>query len=101
MTCTRKSIILAVCLGLAPWQALADQGGCYADYRASKRKPFGLHYGVIEVSQTPCETTQDLATEIRDRLKAAGWTLEDVIGTFGPEGLAERKDDAKAYYLKC
>ena len=34
------------------------------------------------------------------RLAADGWTLLNVLSTFGPEGLEERKDSAGAYFLR-
>ena len=38
--------------------------------------------------------------ELAPRLAADGCTLLNVLSTFGPEGLEERKDSAGAYFLR-
>lgn len=72
---------------------------CYADYKAKKEPPLQLHYGVAQVSDGNCSTGA-AQTELTPRLAADGWTLLNVLTTFGPEGLAERKASAGAYYLR-
>ena len=81
--------------------ALAGQASaaCYADYKAKKDNPLQLHYGVAQVSESNC-TPGKAAGELKPRLRADGWTVLNVLSTFGPEGLAERKASAGAYFLR-
>lgn len=86
-------------LGLAPMLAApALAAPCYADYKAKQDNPLRLHYGVIELAG-PCRMAEARA-EVAARLQRAGWTLLNLLGLFGPEGLEERKPDAGAYYLR-
>ena len=86
-------------LGAALLLALSGAAGaeCYADYKAKKDSPLQLHYGVAQVSS--CDRGGAEA-ELAPRLAADGWTLLNVLSTFGPEGLEERKDSAGAYFLR-
>jgi len=72
---------------------------CYADYKAKKDGPLQLHYGVAQVSDGNCSPGA-AAGELAPRLAAAGWTLLNVLSTFGPEGLDERKASAGEYFLR-
>jgi hypothetical protein len=72
---------------------------CYADYKAKKDGPLQLHYGVAQVSDGNC-SKKGAAGELAPRLAADGWTLLNILSTFGPEGLAERKASAGAYFLR-
>lgn len=72
---------------------------CYADYKAKKDNPLQLHYGVAQVSDGNCAPGK-AAAELKPRLAADGWTLLNVLSTFGPEGLAERKANAGAWFLR-
>ena len=71
---------------------------CYADYKAKQDAPLRLHYGVAQVSE-PC-SRRAAESELAPRLAGDGWTLLNVLSTFGPEGLAERKESAGAYFLR-
>ena len=72
---------------------------CYADYKAKKDNPLQLHYGVAQVSDRNCAPGK-AAGELKPRLSADGWTILNVLSTFGPEGLAERKASAGSYFLR-
>ncbi|MGA0539749.1 hypothetical protein [Neotabrizicola sp. VNH66] len=72
---------------------------CYADYKAKKDNPLQLHYGVAQISDGNCSPGA-AAGELAPRLQAQGWTLLNVLSTFGPEGLEERKGSAGAYFLR-
>jgi len=72
---------------------------CYADYKAKKDNPLQLHYGVAQVSDANCSKGA-AAGELAPRLAGAGWTLLNVLSTFGPEGLGERKASAGDYFLR-
>lgn len=87
----------AVAVGLA----LASPAGaaCYADYKAKQDRPLRLHYGVAQVSDGNC-SRRGAAGELARRLASNGWTLLNVLSTFGPEGLDERKASAGAYFLR-
>ncbi|MGO4906763.1 hypothetical protein ACEN2J_00375 [Pseudorhodobacter sp. W20_MBD10_FR17] len=78
--------------------ASAAQAECYADYKAKQDSPLRLHYGVIALPDNACSKGA-AAGVIAPRLAQHGWTLLNVVSIFGPEGLAERKASAGAYYL--
>ncbi|MBP9183926.1 MAG: hypothetical protein KBF78_12395 [Fuscovulum sp.] len=75
------------------------QADCYADYKAKKEPPLQLHYGVAQVADANC-SRQAAEAELAPRVAADGWTLLNVLSTFGPEGLEERKASAGAYFLR-
>ena len=89
----RLSLVAALLTGLA----LPASAECYADYKAKQDDPLRLHYGVAEVSACDTGTAE---AELSPRLAADDWTLLNVLSTFGPEGLEERKDSAGAYFLR-
>lgn len=72
---------------------------CYADYKAKRDEPLQLHYGVAQVSDGNCSPGA-AEGELAPRLAADGWTLLNVLSTFGPEGLEERKASAGEYFLR-
>lgn len=72
---------------------------CYADYKAKKDDPLQLHYGVAQVSDGNCSPGAAQG-ELAPRLAGDGWTLLNVLSTFGPEGLEERKASAGEYFLR-
>lgn len=75
------------------------QAQCYADYKAKKDAPLQLHYGVAQVSDANCSPAAAKG-ELAPRLAGDGWTLLNVLSTFGPEGLQERKASAGDFYLR-
>lgn len=85
---------LAVCV------ALPASAECYADYKAKQDDPLRLHYGVAQVSDAACGDNGAAKSELAPRLASDGWTLLNVLSTFGPEGLGERKDRAGDYFLR-
>jgi hypothetical protein len=87
-------------LGLMAAMALPAQAGCYADYKAKRDNPLKLHYGVIELPDTACGSTQAAAQQISGRISGDGWTLLNVLGIFDESGLNQRKDSAGAYFLR-
>jgi uncharacterized membrane protein len=93
LTTTALSLTLALML-IGP--AAAE---CYADYKAKRDEPLKLHYGVAQVSDANCSPGA-AESELSPRLAADGWTLLNVLSTFGPDGLEERKASAGAYFLR-
>ncbi|AXQ94749.1 hypothetical protein ORIO_13775 [Cereibacter azotoformans] len=94
----RLSALLAV-LALAGALAAPAEAACYADYKAKQDRPLRLHYGVAQVPDSACN--RKAATRVlKPRLEQAGWTLLNVLSTFGPEGLDERKASAGRYFLR-
>ncbi|NJM84497.1 MAG: hypothetical protein HC844_20460 [Tabrizicola sp.] len=92
-----KKLILCAAMALAiAGPATAE---CYADYKAKRDDPLKLHYGVAQVSDGNCSRGAAKG-ELAPRLAADGWTLLNVLSTFGPEGLGERKASAGAYFLR-
>lgn len=96
---TRRMTGYGVALVVALLTAGAAQAECYADYKAKKDNPLQLHYGVAQVSDGNCNPG-GAAGELAPRLAGDGWTLLNVLSTFGPEGLGERKASAGAYFLR-
>lgn len=78
--------------------ATGHAADCFADYKAKRDNPLRLHYGVIAL-QSGC-TRGAARAEITSRLAGTGWTLLNILSVFGPEGLAERKANAGAYFLR-
>ena len=87
-----KAPILAIVV-FAIMTASPVMADCYADYKAKKDDPLRLHYGVAQVSDASCDPAA-ASSELAPRLADAGWTLLQVMSTFGPEGLDERKASA-------
>ena len=94
---TLRSLALAAALVLAALPAAAQ---CYADYRAQRTGPVQLHYGVAQVPQNACGNTRAAAQALGPRLQANGWTLVDILSTFGPEGLGSRQGRAGQFFLR-
>lgn len=93
-----KHVLLS--LGLMAAMALPAQAGCYADYKAKRDNPLKLHYGVIELPDTACDSKQAAAQQISGRISDEGWTLLTVLGIFDASELNQRKDSAGAYFLR-
>ncbi|SNX69580.1 hypothetical protein SAMN05878503_104111 [Cereibacter ovatus] len=92
-------VVLALAMAISGGLAAPAGAACFADYKAKQDHPLRLHYGVAEVSDNPCNT-RAAARELAPRLAAGGWTLLNVLSTFGPEGLDERKASAGRYFLR-
>ena len=92
-----KRLILSLALALAI--AAPASAECYADYKAKRDEPLQLRYGVAQVSDGNCSPSA-AEGELAPRLAAGGWTLLQVLSTFGPEGLEERKASADDHFLR-
>lgn len=98
---TLRSHLAAAALALAgALAALPAAAQCYADYRAQRTGPVQLHYGVAQVPQAACGNAAAAASHLAPRLRRDGWTLVDILSTFGPEGLASRQGRAGQYFLR-
>jgi uncharacterized membrane protein len=100
---TQIRMILAaplVALALASASAVPAQADCYADYKAKKENPLRLAYGVIQLSGQACASPGAARAVVARRISRGGWTLLAVLSIFGPEGLAQRKANAGANYLR-
>ncbi|MBI1220210.1 MAG: hypothetical protein GC186_16875 [Rhodobacteraceae bacterium] len=73
---------------------------CYVDYKAKQGNPLRLHYGVIKLPDSACGSPAAARSAISARIGKEGWTLLAVLSIFGPDGLAQRKSSAGAYYLR-
>ena len=80
--------------------ALPASAQCYADYRAQQGSPVRFHYGVAELPASACGNIEAAAAAIGPRLQQDGWSLVDVLSTFGPEGLASRRERAGQFHLR-
>ena len=96
----RRALTLALTLALTFATALSASAACYADYKAKQDNPLRLQYGVIALDQADCKRPRRVQAAIAARIAQDGWTLLNVLSIFGPEGLAERKDSAGAYFLR-
>lgn len=92
-------IVAAIALAAVPAVTSPASAECYADYKAKQDDPLRLHYGVAQVSDSNCSSGA-AAAELKPRLASAGWTLLNILSTFGPEGLAERQASAGEYFLR-
>jgi hypothetical protein len=72
---------------------------CYADFKVKRDDPLTLRYGVSQVSDANC-SVDAAAAELAPRLATDGWTLLELMSTFGPEGLEERKASAGELFLR-
>ena len=73
---------------------------CYADYKAKQESPLKLHYGVVQVDISPCAMSDNVRTQVRQRLQSAGWQLLQVQSVFDDSGLGKRKKDAGQFFLR-
>jgi hypothetical protein len=96
---SRKMTRLLTTAALALILAGPAAAECYADYKAKRDEPLKLHYGVAQVSDGNCSPGA-AEGELAPRLASDGWTLLNVLSTFGPEGLEERKASAGEYFLR-
>ena len=85
---------------LAVMAALPAQAQCYADYRAKQDNPLRLHYGVAELPAEACANPQQAAQILNQRLAQGGWIFLDLLSTFGPEGLEQRRERAGQFFLR-
>ncbi|MCU0903584.1 MAG: hypothetical protein MUE83_06875 [Tabrizicola sp.] len=92
-----KPLILSAMLALS--FAGSASAECYADFKVKRDDPLTLRYGVSQVSDANC-SIEAADAEMRPRLAADGWTLLELMSTFGPEGLAERKASAGELFLR-
>ncbi len=92
-----RTLLLTLAIGLA---AASVEAACYADYKAKKDGPLRLHYGVIELSEAACGNPGQARAEVQSRIGGGGWTLLNVMSTFGPEGLNERRASAGEFFLR-
>jgi hypothetical protein len=94
---TPRSLIAAAFLAVL---ALPASAQCYADYRAQRTGPVQLHYGVAQLPADACGNAQAAARHLAPRLQRDGWTLVDILSTFGPEGLGSRQGRAGQFFLR-
>ncbi len=80
--------------------ALPASAQCYADYRAQQSNPVRFHYGVVQLPDSACGNSGAAAAYLTARLQQDGWIFVDVLSTFGPEGLASRRERAGQFYLR-
>ncbi|KIN75311.1 hypothetical protein Z945_140 [Sulfitobacter noctilucae] len=89
--------LFVLCLALTAGHAV-QAAGCFADYKAKQDNPLRLHYGVAQINGA-CDAAS-AAAELAPRLAAQGWTLLNIVSTFGEDGLAQRKSSAGSHYLR-
>jgi hypothetical protein len=98
MTQRILSPLLAAAILIAT--ALPGAAQCYADYKAKRDNPLRLQYGVVELPASACGNARAAATYLQPRLERDNWIFLQIMSTFGPEGLAERRERAGQFYLR-
>lgn len=93
-----RRILLLAALTLSA--ALPAGAQCYADYRAKQDDPLRLHYGVAELPTDACANPQRAVQLLNQRLAQGGWIFLDLLSTFGPEGLDQRRERAGQFFLR-
>lgn len=93
----KRSVLSLVVLLLA---ATSAEAACYADYKAKRDAPLKLHYGVIEVPDRFCDDRARIEAYVQQQLERDDWTLLNVLGVFGDNGLDARKDNAGEFFLR-
>lgn len=91
--------ILLAAIPLALALAAPASAACYADYKAKRDNPYGLHYGVAEVPDSAC-SREAAVPEIARRIGRDGWELLSVMSVFGDDGLDSRRESAGAFFLR-
>jgi len=92
-----KRLITSAALFVA--MASTASAECYADFKVKRDDPLTLRYGVSQVSDANC-SIDAAGAELTPKLASGGWTLLQILSTFGPEGLAERKASAGELFLR-
>ena len=96
----RLTLFAALAIFAALAHATPAAAQCYADYQAGRGNPLQLHYGVIQLPDSACGDSAAAQRYISGRIGNDGWRLLRVISTFGPDGLARRRGDAGAFFLR-
>ncbi len=94
-----KQILIPLVAAVVLATAQTASAACYADFKAKRDNPLRLQYGVIALPDTACSKAAARKV-IAARIGADGWHLLAVLSVFGPEGLAARKKQAGAYFLR-
>jgi len=95
-----KVTLLITALALGAVAVQPASAACYADYKAKKLKPFKLHYGVIKIPNKICSNNAKIRKNVARRIRVDGWRLLNVMSVFGPEGLKQRQQNARRFFLK-
>ena len=94
-----NALILPLAVVAALAAATPVAAACYADYKAKQDDPLRLHYGVVQLPDDAC-SKRAAERQIARRIAGDGWQLLNVLGVFGDEGLAERRESAGQYFLR-
>ena len=97
---TMKYAPVLIAFALLAVLAAPARATCYADYKAKQENPLKLHYGVVQVDISPCAMSDNVTSQVRQRLQSAGWQLLQVQSVFDDSGLGKRKRDAGQYFLR-
>jgi hypothetical protein len=95
-----RTIPVHCLVALATTMALPAQAQCYADYRAKQDNPLRLQYGVAELPVQACANPQVAAQMLEQRLAQGGWIFLDLLSTFGPRRLDQRRERAGQFFLR-
>ena len=94
------SVRLGALVALLTVVATHADASCYADYKAKRDDPYGLHYGVIELPDAACRDETAAADEVGSRIGREGWMLLDLMSLFDEGALEEKRDRAGKFYLR-
>lgn len=98
MTQRIQTTLLAAAIMIAT--ALPAAAQCYADYKAKRDNPLRLQYGVVQLPNSACGDRRAAAAYLAPRLERDNWIFLQIMSTFGPEGLADRRDRAGQFFLR-
>lgn len=71
---TRRLAAALVLISLAlPSAAAAD---CYVHYKAKRDRPYGLHYGIVQVSGSCPASPQ---RTVQSRISSGGWSILNIV----------------------
>lgn len=87
-------IAAAVFVSAAPGHA-----DCFVDYKAKQDDPLKLHYGVAQIADPDCVSTEAAARALAPRLEKGGWTLLTILSIFDDTGLEGKQVSAGKFYL--
>ncbi|MEM0948456.1 MAG: hypothetical protein AAGK37_13690 [Pseudomonadota bacterium] len=93
-----KRALVITCLLLAVGGTA--EAACYADYKAKMDNPLRLHYGVVRISDSACGNAGRARAEVAAKVARGGWTLLNVVSTFGDNGLDQRRQSAGDFFLR-
>ena len=93
-------VLLPLVLALTILGTGTANAACYADYKAKQDNPLRLHYGVVKLPGSACDSKSAAKRAVAKKIGRDGWKVLSLLGIFDESGLNKRKSSAGAFYLK-